>query len=73
MKKFMLEVQSDGLALILESDNDGGSKRLATVYRMKDGWHTKLASQHTRHAWTGPFHSAEDAFDAMRASISEPA
>lgn len=73
MHKIVLDVQNDGLALILASDDEGEPTRFATVYRMKDGWHTKLASQHTRHAWTGPFDSAEDAFEAMKASVSEPA
>jgi hypothetical protein len=73
MTKIALDVQNEGLALILASEDGNEPKRLATVYRMKDGWHTKLASQHTRHAWAGPFDSAEDAFEAMKASVSAPA
>ncbi|WP_157411960.1 hypothetical protein [Agreia sp. Leaf283] len=73
MKKIVLDVQNDGLAFILEARDDDEPNRLATVYRMKDGWHTKLATQHTRHAWSGPFDSAEDALEAMEASVSEPA
>ena len=74
MQKIVLEAQNDGLAFILSSnDDDDAPKRLATVYRMKDGWHTKLATQHTRHAWSGPFASAEDALEAMKAPVSEPA
>jgi hypothetical protein len=68
-----LDVQNDGSALILTSDDAGEPKRLATVYRLKDGWHTKLTAEHTRHAWAGPFESPEEALQAMRASISKPA
>lgn len=73
MQKIVLEAQNDGLAFILASNHHETPKRLATVYRMTDGWHTKLATQHTRHAWSGPFDSAEDALEAMKASVSEPA
>lgn len=74
MQKIVLDVQNDGLAFIVVSHGDADEpKRLATVYRMKDGWHTKLASQHTRHAWSGPFDSADDALEAMKASVSERA
>lgn len=73
MQKIVLEAQNDGLAFILASNDEEAPNRLATVYRMKDGWHTKLATQHTRHAWSGPFVSAEDALEAMKASVSEPA
>jgi hypothetical protein len=71
MQNLILDVHNDGLAFILAAKDDGEPTRLATVYRMKDGWHTKLASQHTRHAWAGPFESAQDALEAMRAPVSE--
>ncbi|KQO11411.1 hypothetical protein ASF06_01785 [Agreia sp. Leaf244] len=70
MSKIILDVQTDGLAVIFATGHADEHKRLATVYKMKDGWHTKLASEHTRHAWSGPFASAEDAFQAMKASAS---
>jgi hypothetical protein len=71
MDKLVLDRQNDGLALILEANGTGEHKRFATVFLMKDGWHTKLASQHTRHAWAGPFDSVDDAFEAMKVSLSE--
>jgi len=70
MHEITLDIQNDGLALILISREGGEPRRLATVYRMKDGWHTKMANEHTRRAWTGPFASAEDAFEALKASVS---
>ena len=73
MSKIVLDIQSDGVAVILTSEDAAGGKRLATLYRMKDGWHTKLATEHTRHAWSGPFASAEDAFEAFKVSASTPA
>ena len=73
MRNLVLAIENDGLATILMSDEEGEPQRFATIYRMKDGWHTKLASQHTRHAWAGPFDTAEEAFQALKASVSEPA
>lgn len=73
MSKIVLDIQSDAVAIIFMSGDADEGKRLATVYRMKDGWHAKLTTEHTRHAWSGPFASAEDAFDAFKASASTPA
>ena len=73
MHKMILDVQNDGLALILSTSDEAESKHLATVYRMKDRWHTELTSEHTRHAWSGPFSSPEDALKAHQAKASAPA
>jgi hypothetical protein len=73
MHEIVLDVQNDGLAYVLACKVGEEPTRLASVYRMKDGWHTKLASDHTRHAWSGPFDSAEDALAALQATMSSPA
>ena len=48
-----------------ETGTDGGRTRVATVYLMSDGWHTKLDSDHTRHGWSGPYSSAEEALEKL--------
>jgi hypothetical protein len=71
MKKTVLEPHNDGMWFIATISEVGERQRLATVYRMKDGWHTKLASVHTRHAWSGPYDSPEAALDVLSPSTTE--
>ncbi|SDZ57600.1 hypothetical protein [Herbiconiux ginsengi] len=36
-------------------------KPIARLYLLKDGWHAKLATVHTKQAWSGPYDSPEAA------------
>jgi hypothetical protein len=36
-------------------------KPIARLYLLKDGWHAKLATVHTKQAWSGPYESPEAA------------
>ncbi|MCS5716786.1 hypothetical protein N1027_01400 [Herbiconiux sp. CPCC 205763] len=36
-------------------------KPIARLYLLKDGWHAKLATVHTRQAWSGPYADPEEA------------
>lgn len=73
MYKLTLDILNDGRATVLGVDDQIEPKQVATIYRMKDGWHTKLANDHTRHAWSGPFESPELAFEAFQSSVSASA
>ena len=52
-------------AYILQTDGDDRTSRLATVYRMSDGWHAKLSDDHTRNGWSGPYGSPEEALSQL--------
>ena len=65
MDDMIIERMNEGLAHILEQRQVGETTRVATVYRMTDGWHSKLAAEHTRHAWSGPFTTPEAALAAI--------
>jgi hypothetical protein len=54
-------------AYILQQDDDETTTRLATVYKMSDGWHAKLSDDHSRRAWSGPYESPEDALTQLSA------
>ena len=60
MSDLVVEQLNEGIAYIVAPGEDGESAKVATVYRMADGWHSKLAAEHTRHAWSGPFDSPEE-------------
>lgn len=44
-------------------DADGAV--LAVIYLMNDGWHIKHDNRHDRHAWEGPYATAQDAADSF--------
>ena len=52
-------------AYILQTDGDDRTSRIATVYRMSDGWHAKLSDDHTRSGWSGPYGSPEEALTQL--------
>lgn len=65
MDDMIIERTGEGLAHILVQNEVGETTRVATVYHMTDGWHSKLAAEHTRHAWSGPFITPEAALVAI--------
>ncbi len=42
-----------------------GELPTAVLFRLKDGWHAKLAALHTARAWSGPYESPEAALGAF--------
>jgi len=61
MTSITIEHHGRRRAYILKADGDNSTTRLATVYRMTDGWHAKLSDDHTQRAWSGPYGSVEEA------------
>ncbi|MCS5735620.1 hypothetical protein [Herbiconiux daphne] len=57
-----LHYEGDDHAVIHTGDIE---KPIARLYRLKDGWHAKLANVHTRQAWSGPYDTAEVALAAL--------
>ncbi|MBF4572901.1 hypothetical protein ITJ64_10270 [Herbiconiux sp. VKM Ac-1786] len=53
-----IEFENEKSALVHTGDV---TQPIARLYRMKDGWHAKLAHLHTGKAWFGPFESPEEA------------
>ncbi|WP_382307728.1 hypothetical protein [Herbiconiux sp. UC225_62] len=41
---------------------------VARLYLLKDGWHAKLATVHTKQAWSGPYDSPEAAVAVLLGS-----
>jgi hypothetical protein len=62
----LLQFENETTAVIVQAIANGESQKLATVYKLKDGWHSKRADLHTAQAWSGPYSSAEDALVAFR-------
>ncbi len=62
----LLQFENETTAVIVRSIANGEIEKLATVYKLKDGWHTKRADLHTAQAWSGPYTSAEDALVVYR-------
>ncbi|SMQ58425.1 hypothetical protein [Agreia sp. VKM Ac-1783] len=69
MGEVYLDFESDKVAVIVRNDAAGQPQRVATVYLMKDGWHAKSAMLHTRHAWTGPFATADEALATFALAV----
>jgi hypothetical protein len=67
MTPTLIEHQGPRRAYILHKRDDDTTTRLATVYKMTDGWHAKLSDDHTRRAWSGPYESAEEAMTRFSA------
>jgi hypothetical protein len=67
MNPTTIEHHGDRRAYILHKGDDDTTTRLATVYKMTDGWHAKLNDDHTRRAWSGPYDSAEEAMSRISA------
>jgi hypothetical protein len=65
MDRTVLEPNSEGVWVIATVRNSGVHERLATVFRLEDGWHAKLTNLHTRHAWSGPYESPEAALEVL--------
>ena len=61
MSSAIIERHGARRAYILQTDGAERTSRLATVYRMSDGWHAKLSDDHTRDGWSGPYGSPEEA------------
>jgi hypothetical protein len=61
----LLEFENDSTAVIVRPTANGAVEKIARVYRLKDGWHTKRADLHTKQAWAGPYASAEQAFEEL--------
>ena len=70
MAEVYLETESEKVAFVMRNAGAGEPVRVATVYLMKDGWHAKSADLHTRHAWSGPFLSPEEALASFGLPIS---
>lgn len=64
MTPAIIEHHGTRRAYILQKDGDN-TTRLATVYKMTDGWHAKLSDDHTGRAWSGPYGSAEEAMQQL--------
>lgn len=65
-----LENESEKVAVIARRSASGQSTRVATVYLMTDGWHAKSADLHTRHAWSGPYGSPDEALASFAMPVS---
>ena len=61
MTSAIIEHHGARRAYILKKDDDHRTSRLATVYRMSDGWHAKLSDDHSWNGWSGPYGSPEEA------------
>jgi cobalamin biosynthesis protein CobD/CbiB len=62
MNEIVIHRKTDTIAILIgENDDPTTANPLATVYRMKDGWHMKVTHRHDRFAWSGPFAAPEDA------------
>ncbi|MCS5731981.1 hypothetical protein N1031_19675 [Herbiconiux moechotypicola] len=62
MNEIVLHHQTETIAILIGENDDPETVRpLATVYRLKDGWHMKLTHRHDRFAWSGPFAAPEEA------------
>ena len=58
-----LDFSTGKVPVISRPTDSGTSKKVASVFQMADGWHTKRAEDHTGSAWSGPFDSAEQALE----------
>jgi hypothetical protein len=67
MTPTIIEHHGSRRAYILRTGDNDTTTRLATVYKMTDGWHAKLNDDHTGRAWSGPYDSAEDAMTRLGA------
>ncbi len=56
-----LDFAAGKVPVITRATAAGMNQRVASVFQMADGWHTKRADEHTGSAWSGPFESAEHA------------
>jgi hypothetical protein len=56
-----LDFAAGKVPVITRATPAGANMKVASVFKMADGWHTKRADDHTGNAWSGPYASAEDA------------
>ncbi len=64
MNEIVLHRKTETIAILIgENDDPQTATPLATVYRMKDGWHMKLTHRHDRFAWSGPFAEPAEAVE----------
>jgi hypothetical protein len=64
MNEIVLHRKTDTIAILIgENDDPTTARPLATVYRLKDGWHMKATHRHDRFAWSGPFSTPDEALE----------